>query len=570
MNRKKIQLRKQQEIRTFISGHRNPDIDSLAAATALAALRKKHGVGEFIPLCPGILPDRAKYLFDRFKIPYPVCRNDVYIQIGGLMSDVPQVKGDMPLFSAVEKLRETRLPRLPVTGSGNSFLGMLSGMALLGNLLSIGGDGDSGSGLTGRKVYSSVKLIREVLEAELLTGENPEAEQDFEVYVAAMSAVSFESHLPSCVERLAVIVGDRPDIQQRVAEKKIKLMIVTGNRPIKNEILLLARNNKVTLLRTKLDSAAAIRRLKFSVPVKYAVSREESDLVLTLSDRLRDVRKKILDHYDDVIPVVDQHDRLAGAVLKQTLHQDPPFRMILVDHNELEQSPPGAEEIPVVEVVDHHRIGMMPTAVPIRFTGDVVGSTCTLVANMYRSAGERVSPEMAGLLLGGIISDTLMLKSPTTAPLDLRMCEWLEKLSGVSRDDLMAELLRIDSPLAVKPAPEVINGDRKDYTDRHIRFALSQVEESNLELLHQRRDELAAEMHRIISEEKLDFFGLLVTDAVRGNSELLAIGERAIRRNLPYRSVDDELFLLPGVLSRKKQLLPQMLSVTSAIQETVN
>jgi len=564
----KRSFRNENVIKTFISGHRNPDIDSLAAAVALAALRGRHNDGQYIPLCPGILPDRAKYLFDRFKIPYPVSRNDVYIQIGGLISDVPLVKGDMPLFSAVEKLRETRLSRLPVTDNDNSFLGMLSGMALLGNLLSIGEDGDSGSGLTGRKVYSSVRLIREVLNAELLSGENPDAEQDFEVYVAAMSAASFENHLPPCHNRLAVIVGDRPDIQLRVVEKKIKLMIVTGNRPIKEDILKLASDNQVSVLRTKLDSAAAIRRLKFSVPVRYAVTREQDDLVLSLTDRLRDVRKKILDHHEDVIPVVDNKERFAGAVLKQTLHQLPPYRMILVDHNELEQSPPGAEEIPVVEVVDHHRIGMMPTAVPIRFTGDVVGSTCTLVASMYRSGGERLAPEMAGPLLGGIISDTLMLKSPTTADLDIRMCEWLEKLSGVSRDDLMAELLRIDSPLAVKPAPEVINGDRKDYTDRNIRFALSQVEETNLELLHHRREELAAEMHRIIKEENLDFFGLLVTDAVRGNSELLAIGERAIRRNLPYRSEDDEIFSLPGVLSRKKQLLPQMFSITSAIQES--
>jgi manganese-dependent inorganic pyrophosphatase len=131
----------------------------------------------------------------------------------------------------------------------------------------------------------------------------------------------------------------------------------------------------------------------------------------------------------------------------------------------------------------------------------------------------------------------------------------------------MAELMQIDSPLAVKPAAEVINGDRKDYTDGAIRFTLAQVEESNLELLHQRRDELAAEMMKVIADDKLDFFGLLVTDAVRGNSELLALGDRAIRRNLPYRNVDDELFLLPGVLSRKKQLLPQMLSITATLQE---
>lgn len=563
----KRRIHRNDSMQTYICGHRNPDIDSLAAAAALAALRSRHGEGKFIPLCPGILPDRAKYLFDRFNIPYPQCRNDVYIQVKDLAGNVPVVKGKMPLFSAVERLRETLLPRLPVTDEEGNYLGMLSGLALLGNLLSIGGDGDSGSGLTGRKVYSSVTLIKDVLDAELLAGNNIDAEQDFEVYVAAMGAESFARHLPENSSQLAVIVGDRPDIQLRAVERSIKLMIVTGNRPVSADVLQLAEKKGVTILVTGLDSAAAIRRLKFSVPVKYAVKKEEDELLVSPGDRLRDVRKKVIDHYEDVIPVVDGEGKLAGALLKQTLHTPPPYRMILVDHNESEQSLPGAEEIPVIEVVDHHRIGMMPTAVPIRFTGDVVGSTCTLVAQMYRSAGERLIPEMAGLLLGGIISDTLLLKSPTTAELDCRMCEWLEKLSGVTKDELMGELLKIDSPLAVKPVQEVVNGDRKDYTDGSIRFALSQVEESNLELLHQRRKELAAYMLEVMELEKLDFFGLLVTDAVRGNSEMLALGDRAILRNLPYCSEDDELFLLPGVLSRKKQLLPQMLSITATLQE---
>ena len=142
----------------------------------------------------------------------------------------------------------------------------------------------------------------------------------------------------------------------------------------------------------------------------------------------------------------------------------------------------------------------MPTAEPIRFTGDIVGSTCTLVASMFRSSGESLSPEMAGLLLGGLVSDTLLLKSPTAAELDFKMCEWLEKVSGVKGGDLMEELLKIDSPLASKPAGEVLNADRKNYTDGNIRFALAQVEESNLELLHHRRDELSEEIRNAVEE----------------------------------------------------------------------
>ena len=177
---------------------------------------------------------------------------------------------------------------------------------------------------------------------------------------------------------------------------------------------------------------------------------------------------------------------------------------------------------------------------------------------MYRSSGESLGADMAGLLLGGIVSDTLLLKSPTTADLDRRMCEWLEKVSGVTGAELMEELMRIDSPLASKSASEVIGQDRKDYTEGRFHFALAQVEESNLELLHQRKEELRTEMNRVMEREKLDFFGLLVTDAVRESSELLMTGSPELLRNLPYARLGDGLWSLPGVLSRKKQLLPQV------------
>lgn len=555
------------EPQIFISGHKNPDIDSLAAASALAVLRQRLGEGNYIPICPGVLNERARYLYERFNITPPVCRNDVYIQVGDLISEVEAISGELSLFEAVSLLRENRLPRLPVVDKDNVFLGTLSGLALLSNLLSIGGDADGGSGLTGRRMFSSIKMICKVLNSEVLTGEELDKEQDFEVYVAAMSGDTFEEHLPQCVEKLAVIVGDRPDVQMRCVERKVRLMIITGDCPVKPWVLRQAQENKVSIILTKLDSAASIRRLKFSVPVRAAILREDDELILSVGDRLRDVRKRIVESHEDVIPVLENDGTLAGVILKQRLHETPPYRMILVDHNEIEQSPPGAEEIPVIEVVDHHRIGMMPTAVPIRFTGDVVGSTCTLVAQMYRSAGERLTPEMAGLLLGGVVSDTLALKSPTTSDMDLRICEWLEKLSGVNRDDLMNELLRIDSALAVKPALEVISVDRKDYSDGKIKFALSQVEETNLELLTHRLEELTSEITRVIDDEKLDFFGLLVTDAVRGNSEFLAFGDNGIIRNIPYQRKENGIFLLPGVLSRKKQLLPQILSITASLQD---
>ena len=549
--------------RIFVCGHRNPDIDSIAAAVALADLRRRQGMKSVTAICPGILPDRAAYLFKRFHLTPPPSRNDVYVRVRDIQESVPVIRSGCTLYDAVGTLRDSGLARLPVIDGEGKFLGMLSGMALLTNLLSIGNDAASTS-LTGRRIKSSISLISQVLDAEPLNVRDGDLAQTFEVYVAAMSPDVFDEHLPDNNHELAMIVGDRPDIQLKSIARKMRLMIVTGNRPVDPWVLQGAKTQGVSILQTKLDSATVIRRLKFSVPVEFTDFPQES-LLLTSKDRMAEVKVRILNAAEDVVPVVD-NGLLSGVVLKRAFHAPSPFQMILVDHNELDQSIAGAGESPVVEVVDHHRIGMNPTATPIKFTGDVVGSTCTLVAMMYRASGESLTPDMAGLLLGGLISDTLQLKSPTTAHLDIKMCEWLEKVSGVSSADLMSELLMIESALVSKSADDVIFGDRKDYVDGRFRFALAQVEETNLELLQRRHDELIAAMDKQVKIDQLSMFALLVTDAVRGNSELLVYGDSELISNLPYDRIGDGLYALPGVLSRKKQLLPQILAITATLQ----
>lgn len=552
------------EPRIFVSGHRNPDIDSIASAYALAELRRRQGVKQITAVCPGMLPERAAWLFKRFGVKPPDSRNDIHVRLSDMADDrVPVIEADTTLLDAVTVLKDSAMPRLPVLEKDKTFLGMLSPLTLLSKLLNVGCDSENS--LTGRRVHSSIRLIRQVLNAETLTCFEDEAIQDFCVYVAAMSQDNFEKHLPQTHHELAVIAGDRPEIHIRALARPIRLLIVTGNCPVEKLIVDEAEKRRVTILRTPYDSASVIRRIKFSMPVRFADFAEDSFLLST-HDLLRDVRSDVLSAPEDVYPVIGDDAKLAGVVTKRQFNAPPPFRMILVDHNETAQGIPGLEEIPVIEVVDHHRIGMMPTAQPIKFTGDIVGSTCTLVAMMYRASGESLTPECAGILLGGVVSDTLNLRSPTTAPLDHRMCEWLEKISGVKGADLMADLMKLDSPLISKSAEEVINGDRKNYEDNHFRFAVAQVEENNLELLHQRLPELERAVSEAVRQDSLDFFALLVTDPVRGNSELLMEGLPAVLKRMPYSRTPDGIFLLPGVLSRKKQLLPQLLSITSGSQ----
>ena len=548
----------------FVTGHRNPDIDSLASSFALAELRRRqHPETKFVAICPGILPERAKFLFERFRLRPPEAKGDVYLRIADVMdTNVPTIATGTAIMEAVRILKGSGYSRLPVVGPDKKLVGMLSPLNLLSQLLDIGKD--AGSGLTGRLIHSSIDLVTRVIEAKMLTAFDTDRVQDLHVYVAAMGVDSFETHLPQEKDQseIALISGDRPEIHLRALQRRIRLLIVTGDKSVDPLILSEAKKRKVTILATSFDSASVIRRLKFSVPVEEFGFGGDA-FVLGPHSRIRGLENRILSHSEDVIPVADAQGTLLGVVCKKNVTAPPPYRMILVDHNEPEQSIPGVEDLPVIEVVDHHRIGMMRTQNPIKFTGDVVGSTCTLVAAMFKSRGESLTPELAGLLLGGLVADTLNLKSPTASPLDFRMHEWLEKISGVKAADLMEELSSIASPLASGKTQDVIESDRKSYSDGNFRFSISQVEETKLELLRRRKDELEGTMRGIMRREELDFIALLVTDAVRETSELLILGDPAVIQSLPYHADADGIFLLPGILSRKKQLLPQVLAITA-------
>ena len=427
-------------MKTYVCGHRNPDVDSVMSAAALAELRRRTGTADAEAICAGRVPEKAKWVFSHFGLKPIRARRDVYVRVRDLMdATVPMIDASVPLVDALRQLEASGESSLPVRDASGKFVGMLSPAKLLGLFI---GRAD-----------------------------------------------------------LTIPVGEAP--LHRCAQ------------------------------------------------------------VLADSDRVHDVKKAAIRNAHNHFPVVDENGVLLGTVLKRAFAEEPPYRMILVDHNETDQGIPGLEEIPVVEVVDHHRISFAATRDPIRYTADVVGSTCTLVARMYRAAGERPTKEIAGLLVAGIVSDTLNFQSPTTTDDDRTMCAWLEKLCGESADAIMEGLMSVASPLASMSAEQAIAIDAKSYAEGGRKFVLAQVEEAQLAVFRQRAQDLAAAMDRAVKAQGLDFMALMVTDPVRGNSELLFRGAEAVRRALPYRRTAEDLFLMPGVLSRKKQLLPEILSALS-------
>ena len=537
-----------------IIGHRNPDVDSVASASAYAELKRLTGEPGAVAACVGLPGVRAEYLFKRFNRELPRSVGNLAPLVGDIMhADADVLREEQTLFSAMGIFEKRHLSRLPVVDAFGKYAGSLCLFELLGTLLQNGE-----AGLTGRRVRTSLNSIIEVLHGEALSLRDPEREQDFAVYVAAMNVESFKEHVPrDRPEELAIVVGDRSDIHLLAIGSGARLMIITGSRRIDPVVLEAARHKGVSIIKTRLDSAACVRRIKFAGPVGMMIDRDVPAYSPEMA--VAEVRSEIAGGSADNFPVADGENNFIGSFTRSEVERCRGCRLVLVDHNEFDQSVSGISEARVVEVLDHHRINMPPSRSPLRISCDVVGSTCTLVYERFVSAGVTPDSSVAGILLGGVVSDTLMLRSPTTTDRDRRAVEELEKICGVKGADLMRELFAIGSPIAQRPPREVLELDRKNFSSGRTVFSISQVEESGFDEFERSREKLREAAKKLLAEEKLDFFGLLVTDVVRENSLLMAVGAPVLLGKLPWRRIGDGLYDLPGVLSRKKQLLPVLL-----------
>ncbi len=545
-----------QESELIVIGHRNPDVDSVAGASAYAEFKCLAGEKNAVAACVGLPGARAEYLFKRFNRELPRSVSNLEPVVADIMrNDAPVLSEKQTLFSAIELFEQNHISRLPAVDRNNKYSGCLCLFEILGGLLQ-----NRESGLTGRRVRTSLNAIIQVLDGDALSLKNPACEQDFEVFVAAMNVESFKEHVPrDRPGELAIVVGDRSDIHLLGIGLGVRLMIITGSRRIDPVVLEAARAKGVSIIKTKFDSAACVRRIKFASPVGKMLDKNVP--VFPPERALASVRAEIAGSSADNFPVVDGNNNYIGSFTRAALDCCRGSRLVLVDHNEFDQSVPGINESQVIEVLDHHRLSMPPSPYPFKVTCDVVGSTCTLIYEMFRLARFVIAPSTAGILLGGIVSDTLMLRSPTTTERDRKAVKALEKLCGVQGKVLMQELFSIGSPIARCSAREVLELDRKLFSGAKGAFSISQVEESGFDEFNRAQKELAAAAKNMAEEEKMEFFGLLVTDVVRENSLLLAVGNPVVMCKLPWRRVGDCLFDLPGVLSRKKQLLPVLLKI---------
>ena len=540
-------------MKTVVIGHKNPDMDAICSAIAYAAFKSATGLPNVIPARCGHTNERIDYGLKKFGFEPPVFVHDVYPRVEDVMEhEVVCAHMNAPVYEAMTRIGEKRFRGLPVIDDGRRCVGIVSGFKI-GQYLFPPLD----QIFSTRVVEASLSAIRGSVHAKLITGDDSTEVLPHLLVVAAMHTTTFQKRLAQLDEKSTVlIVGDRWNIQEISIRAGVRALLITNGATPRKNVVLAAKEHGVTLMVSPHDTATTVLLARAAVTAGQMLYSDFKSVTPDLP--LREARHEVSMSSQFAFPVIGPDGKLDGILSKSDFLKDVPRQLILMDHNELAQAVTGADEVPIIEIIDHHRIGVAPTHHPILFLTRPVGSTCTIVANCYQQAGLTIPPPVAGILMCGLISDTLNLSSPTTTDVDRRVLDELSKITGISPADLASEIFSVGSPLLTLSPEQVITADCKEYSERGVRFSVSQVEELSFSHLAEQQDALIASLEAYRAAHNYLFSTLLVTDVNTQNSILLLRGAASFTRLIDFPEEGPWAWKLDGVVSRKKQLLPYL------------
>jgi manganese-dependent inorganic pyrophosphatase len=544
----------------FVIGHRNPDTDSICSAIGYAEFKRRTGMPEAVAARCGDINDRIDFVLETFGVPAPRFVADVSPKVRDVMQpEVFSVTPDTSAAVALAMMDGHNLRTVPVLDADCRCCGLLSLFKLNKFLFPA-----ANRLMDSRHVLSSLDNLAKTLGGKVVIGHEPEREDELILMIGAMKLESFAQRLENLQpEKLAVVVGDRSDIQELAIRARARLLVVTGGFKIEPQILAAARSSRVSLIESPHDTLTTASLCRLAVAVRHMV--HEKFLSLREDASLKDVKAEASASQFVTFPVTDDEGRTVGVLSKTDFLKPVDRKLILVDHNELSQAVAGADEVEILEIIDHHRLGALTTPQPILFRNEPVGSTSTIVADCFFRENIGLPKAIAGLLLAGLVSDTLNLTSPTTTARDREILARLEKVAGVNAREFTDKLFASGSLLTLKPAPQAVTTDCKEYRENGATFSVAQIEEVGFDQFWKRKDELLAALEDYRRGRNYFFSALLVTDVASQQSLMLVVGKKEFIAKIDYPELVQGVFELRDVVSRKKQLLPYL---THCLQRT--
>lgn len=533
----------------FVIGHHHPDTDAICSALAYAHFYQWQTGRITLPCYLDDLAPETAWLLRYLGLEPPQALSDVYLRVADVMeAHPPTLRPDQSLREAGQLMQLHQVRALPVIDDDNRLIGLVQSDTLAARYLD--------QLQLPEEIDLPVGLIQRTLEAELLIG-MPETILNKRVWIATMTAETISTTIqPGDL----VIVGNQLEIQQAALQAGAGCLLVTNNVPLDPSLMAMASACGATLLRTHHTPFAAALLIQQSIPVDRVMSQALSTVTVHRDTLLRDARTQLRRSNLTGMAVIDDDSRLCGMLLRRHLAEQINRQIILTDHNHPEQAAPGVAESQIIAIIDHHNLGGLQTLQPLAIHCEPVGSTCTLIAEMYRQTGAPLSPALAGAMLGAVLSDTVQFRSPTATERDRVIAGWLAERSGQQIEALAHSMFRARLPDPIPSASWWVNRDMKIFTFGEIRFSISQVELTDIAEVMPPADELRNALAALAAEQRLTSAFVLLTDILEQSSIMLAanaegetIAERAFGR-----SFHEGQLALPGVMSRKKQVVPPL------------
>ena len=539
-----------QNSKVYVIGHKNPDTDSICSAIAYAELKRRITGKFYEARRAGQINEETKYILDRFGVEPPEFLDNVSLQVKDMdINRMKGIDGNVSIKDVWEMMKARNMKTMPIV-SGDS----LEGLITIGDIATSYMDVHDSKILA--KAQTPYENIKKALDGSMVSSASSAQYTDGKVAIAASGTDIMEDFIE---KGDLVILGNRYEAQLCAIELEAACMVICQGTKVPDLIKRLAEEKGIAIISTPHDAFTAARLINQSIPVRYFMSRE--NLTTFDADELvDDIRETMAKKRYRDFPVLDEKGRFIGFISRRRLLGARKKKVILVDHNERSQSIYGISDAEILEIIDHHRIGSVETVEPVFFRNQPVGSTSTIVAQMYKENDVEISKTMAALMCSAIISDTLLFRSPTCTPADRRTCEELAGIAGINMEELARSIFNAGSDLSGKTAEEICAMDFKQFVCGDMTFGVGQISSMDREELDEIKGKLEPAMNELMKEKELNMLFFMLTDVMEESSDILWAGPGA--RELiaeAFGAGDGENFRLDGVVSRKKQMVPAIM-----------
>ncbi|MDO5811512.1 MAG: putative manganese-dependent inorganic diphosphatase [Bacillota bacterium] len=540
----------------YVSGHKNPDTDSICSAIAYSYLLNATNKYNAVPVRLGEVNRETEYVLKRFGVEHPVLLKTVKQKVEDLNYDkVTVFSKDLTLKTAWFLLKQQNLKSAPILDEHGQLLGLLSTSNIIEGYM------DQWDSEVLKKAKTPVENVIDTLEANVIYLNENLKVINGDIHIAAMSGNEAKKRIHE--NDVVIVGGDRSDDLEELISVKPSLIILTGSLTSNEHVVSKCKEQGISIVSTPFNTYQTSQQIVQAIPVEYVMIK--GDIKTFSTDDTLDYMKEVMSEtrYRGY-PVIDLNNRCVGSISRFALLKGLRKKVILVDHNERGQSIPGIEEADILEIVDHHRVADIQTVGPLLFRGEPLGSTATIVTKMFDELDVEMPSHIAGLLLGAVVSDTLLFKSPTCTPVDTKIAKKLAEIAGVDIQEFAMEMFKAGTSLVGKTVDEIFNQDFKKFSFDNLQVGVAQVNSMDIEGFLPYKKDMLDYMNKFAEDNNLEFTLLLLTDIINANSEIFVGGPRPELVEKAFNvQLTDRQGTLEGVISRKKQVVPAITAVMS-------